>query len=170
MKSVTFPAFLLFALIVFTYPAQSAEKIKPVIDNNWGSKMVMIDKDTMRVTTKKRISGDLDEINEPGTSMYQTFQRIQAASLLRTALESKNLGYGYFVVSGVRNVTSERERTRVTGEVEESDFTFAPGHYSTEVDLGIEVTTNLYKTQEELPSDESYYSVAEILAANGLTQ
>lgn len=149
--------------------ADSRQEIKTAITNNWNSEMRQTGVDTFRVITRLRVSGDLEEIDKPGTSIYKAFQRLPEAAVLRAAIEGKAQGYSHLEVTGSRNLTTQRERTRVTGDKSEGDFTFAPGHYRNEIDLGVEVT---FRGLKELGTTDvaKAISIEEVLAANGLIQ
>ena len=159
----------LSALLAVTPPGFAAKR-ETAMDNTWGSEARFVDDDTVRITTRKRVAGDLEEINKPGTTVYNTFQNVQNITLLRAALECKQAGYDLFRVTGTRDITQQRDRNRVSGNVKEEDFTFAPGHYTAEIDLGIQVTVDLLAGPMPDPRPDATYSADEILIANGIVE
>lgn len=161
---------LLATGLVTPAPTSAADDWEPAVANSWESEARRIDEDTIRVSTRKRVAGDLEEINKPGTSVNNAFGNIQQATLLRVALESKNLGFDLFQITGTRNLTTQRDRNRVSGDAKESDFAMAPGHYQAEIELGIQVTADLLSgpSSESLPAD--VYDANELLIAFGLAE
>lgn len=140
--------------------------------NTYSSQMRQIDDTTLRITTRKKVSGDLDEVNRPGTTMYNALIGIQNGASARAAMEAKNLGYDVFQVLGSRNLTQVVEKRNASadmGGASESGFTFAQGHYSNNVELAIELTVKLIpgKMPENPPKD--YVDVNAVLIQFGLT-
>jgi len=164
MKAAWFVSLVLLVIA----PLSMAEDQSLAMENSWGSEAKILDADTLRISTRKRIAGDLEEINRPGTSAYETFQRLQQVTLLRAAMECHHLGFDLFTITGSRDITTQRERNRVSGNAKESDFTMAPGQYQAEIDLGIQVTIDLLHGPMPDPRPEDTFSATEILIANGL--
>jgi hypothetical protein len=102
----TFGALLLTATVAFAY-----EKVRTggVLGNNYSSNMVRVDDATMRVTTRKQMSGNLAEVNRPGTPMYNSLIAVQNAAAVRAAVEARALGYNVLAVLGSRDLTSPQE-------------------------------------------------------------
>lgn len=112
----------------------------------------------------------MEEINDPGTSVFKAFQRIQQASLLRAAMECNHLGFKRFNIISTRNITTQRERNRVSGNARETDFTMAPGQYSQEIDLGIQITAQLFNDSVPEASTSDIYDATKLLIAFGLAE
>jgi hypothetical protein len=130
------------ALLVSASAASAYEKVKTggSIGNSYTSTMARVDDQTMRITTRQRISGDLEEVNKPGTTMYQALDRVQKAAALRAALEAQALGYKVLEVQGSRDLSSVQEmRAASKGDTPATGFTFAPGVYHNDVELVIEI-------------------------------
>ncbi|MFO1402334.1 MAG: hypothetical protein U1F06_02215 [Steroidobacteraceae bacterium] len=139
------------------------------IGNSYSSQMVPVSDKSLRITTRKRVSGSMEEINKPGTSVYQALQAVADAATLRAAVETKYLGYGAFRVLGFRNLTtSQQPRENSRNAMGEGNFTFAPGNYSEEIELAIELTIELLPSRPADPSINNVYEVAPILQANGI--
>ncbi|MGC3983141.1 MAG: hypothetical protein QM808_17950 [Steroidobacteraceae bacterium] len=148
-------AFVSVLLLAVGVSADAADKKKSggLIGNSYGSQMELISDSIMRVTTRKKVQGTLDEITTPGTSTYNAFNSVQNAAVVRAAVEARNLGFKALKVSGTRNLSSTSERRSASscpGGICESDFTFAKGSYSTDVELAIELTFDLLK---EVPAE-----------------
>ena len=140
-------------------PGHAADKAKKggVVGNSYGSQFDQLGNDRIRITTRKKVQGTLDEINTPDTSTFKAFQSVTNAALLRAAIEAKALGYASMKVSGTRNLSQTTERRSASscpGGICENDFTFAKGTYNTDVELGIEVTFDL---QKDVPADPTGY-------------
>lgn len=139
------------------------------IGNTYSSQMVAVNDRSLRITTRKRVSGSMEEINKPGTSVYKALQAVADAAALRAAVETKYLGYGAFHVLGFRNLTtSQQPRQNSRNAMGEGDFTFAPGNYSDEIELAIELTIELLPARPEDPNAKDVYEAAPILQANGI--
>jgi len=144
-----------------------------LVGNSYASQVQQINGDTLRVTTRKKVSGDLEEVNKPGTTMYNALVAVQNGASARAAMEAKNLGYEVVQVLGSRNLTEVQEKRNATadlgGGMKESDFTFAQGHYYNDVELAIELTVKLIpgKMPENPPKD--YMDVNAVLAQLGMT-
>jgi hypothetical protein len=162
------------AVLVAAITADAAEMKKGgLVGNTYASEVRQIDDTTLRITTRKKVSGDLDEVNEPGTTMYNALVAVQNGAGARAAIEAKNLGYDVLQVLGSRDLTQVQEKRNATadlgGGTSESAFTFAQGHYSNDVELAIEITVKLIpgKMPENPPKD--YMDVNAVLAQLGLT-
>lgn len=147
-----------------------------MVGNSYASQLVQLDPTTLQITTRKRVTGDLDEVTKPGTTTYKALAQVIASAKLRAALESKNLGYRYFLVQGVQNQSRTiEERSSQSGAIPESGFSFAPGHYGNDVELIIQATVKLWgkaddpATQNATPP-ENAYDVDKVLADAGLGQ
>ncbi len=139
------------------------------IGNSYASQMVPINASSLRITTRKRISGSMEEINKPGTSAYKALQAVADAATLRAAVESKYLGYGAFRVLGFRNLTtSQQPRQNARNAMGEDSFTFAPGKYDENIELAIELTIELLPSKPQDAQARDVYEVAPILQANGI--
>ena len=139
------------------------------IGNSYASQMVAINDKSLRITTRKRISGSMDEINKPGTSAYRALQTVADAASLRAAVEAKYLGYGAFRVLGFRNLTtSQQPRQNARAAMGEDRFTFAPGKYDENIELAIELTIELLPARPADPEVRDVYEVSPILQANGV--
>lgn len=139
------------------------------IGNSYASQMVAINDKSLRITTRKRISGSMEEINKPGTSAYKALQAVADAASLRAAVEAKYLGYGAFRVLGFRNLsTSQQPRQNARAAMGEDRFTFAPGKYDENIELAIELTIELLPARPADPEVRDVYEVSPILQANGV--
>jgi hypothetical protein len=143
-----------------------------LVGNSYASQVQQINDTTLRITTRKMVSGDLDEVNKPGSTMYNALVAVQNGASARAAMEAKNLGYDVLQVLGSRNLTQVQEKRNATadlGGTSESAFTFAQGHYYNDVELAIELTVKLIpgKIPENPPQD--YMDVNAVLAQLGLT-
>lgn len=165
---------LLVAAMLVAATAGCAAKMKKdhLVDNSYASQVRQINDTTLRITTRKKVSGDLDEVNKPGTTMYNALVAVQNGASARAAIEAKNLGYDVFQVLGSRNLTQVQEKRNATadlgGGLSESAFTFAQGHYYNDVELAIELTVKLIpgKMPENPPQD--YVDVNGVLEQFGL--
>jgi hypothetical protein len=101
-------AFVLTGTTVSAF-AYDAVKTGGIIGNSFASSMVRVDDTTMRITTRKRISGDLEVVNKPGTSMYNALVAVQNAATVRAAVEAKSLGYSVLEVLGSRDLSKVQE-------------------------------------------------------------
>jgi len=152
----------LLALVVTSVllPAQAADKTKKytgVEKNSYGSEFTLLSDTSMRVTTRKKVQGTLEEINTVGTTTYKAFQNVVNAAVYRAALEGDALGFKALKVSGTRNLSQTSERRSASscpGGICEKDFQMAPGTYVTDVELSIELTMDMVK---ELPADPAGY-------------
>ena len=166
---------LLAALILVAANNTDAAEMKKggLVGNSYASQVQQINGDTLRITTRKKVTGDLDEVNKPGTTMYNALVAVQNGASARAAMEAKNLGYDVVQVLGSRNLTQVQEKRNATadlgGGMSESSFTFAQGHYYNDVELVIEITVRLIpgKMPENPPKD--YMDVNAVLAQLGLT-
>jgi hypothetical protein len=143
-----------------------------LIGNSYASQVQKINNDTLRITTRKTVSGDLEEINKPGTTMYNALVAVQNGAAARAAMEARNLGYDVLQVLGSGNLTEVKEKRNATADLgngtSESAFTFAQGHYYNNVELAIELTVKLIpgKMPDNPPQD--YMDVNAVLAKLGL--
>jgi hypothetical protein len=98
-------------LLLTAATAHAYEKVRTggVLGNNYSSTMVRIDDATMRVTTRKQLSGDLAEVNRPGTSQYNSLVAVQNAAAVRAAVEARALGFNALAILGSRDLTSPQE-------------------------------------------------------------
>jgi hypothetical protein len=179
---------LLVAALLVAATADAAEMKKGgLVGNSYASQVQQINDDTLRITTRKKVTGDLDEVNKPGTTMYKALVAVQNGASARAAMEAKNLGYEVVQVLGSRNLTQVQEKRNATADVfgegtsdssftfsqghgaGESGYTFAQGHYNNDVELAIEITVKLIpgKMPENPPQD--YMDVNAVLTQLGLT-
>ncbi|MCC7462273.1 MAG: hypothetical protein IT480_07405 [Gammaproteobacteria bacterium] len=139
------------------------------IGNSYASQMVPINASSLRITTRKRISGSMEEINKPGTSAYKALQAVADAATLRAAVETRYLGYGAFRVLGFRNLsTSQQPHQSARNAMGEDSFTFAPGKYDENIELAIELTIELMPATPQGARVGDVYEAAPILQANGI--
>ena len=174
-KTKVFSALLVMVLsIAVATTADAAKKKKGgLVGNSYASQMDQIDDTTLRITTRKKIAGDLDEVNTPGTTMYNALVGVQNGASARAAIEAKNLGYDVFQVLGSRNLTQTQEKRNASADItgngdSESGFTFAPGHYTNDVELAIELTVKLVPGQMPDNAPQGYVDVNALLAQFGL--
>jgi hypothetical protein len=174
-------------LIAATAACTTDTKKGGLVPNSYASQVQKINDTTLRITTRKTVSGDLEEVNKPGTTMYKALLTVQNGASARAAMEAKNLGYDVIQVLGSRNLTEVREKRNATADifgenttdsansfsqshgVGESGYTFAQGHYNNDVELAIELTVKLIpgKMPENPPKD--YMDVNAVLTQIGLT-
>ena len=161
-------------LLVAATATDAAEMKKGgLVGNSYASQVQQINDNTLRITTRKKVSGDLEEVNKPGTTMYDALVAVQNGASARAAIEAKNLGYDVLQVLGSRNLTEVQEKRNATadlgGGLSESAFTFAQGHYYNDIELAIELTVKLIpgKMPENPPQD--YMDVNAVLAQFSLT-
>ena len=173
-KAIVLSRLLVAAMLVATLTSCASTMNKGgLVGNSYASQMRQIDDTTLRITTRKKVSGDLDEVNKPGTTMYNALVAVQNGASARAAIEAKNLGYDVCQVLGSRNLTEVIEKRNASADLgnglSESSFTFAPGHYHNDVELAIELTVKLIpgKMPENPPQD--YMDVNAILAQFDLT-
>lgn len=171
MGSKLFAVLMSAVLLASVTVVDAADKKKSggLIGNSYGSQMDQISDTSIRITSRKKVAGDLQEINTPGTSIYKAFIGVSDAAVVRAAVEARNLGFKALKPSGTRNLSQTTERRSASscpGGICESDFTFAKGTYSTDVELAIEVTFDMYK---EVPADPTgYVDVEQVLKQVGL--
>lgn len=156
-----------------TPPAAPATYGKPKkggsIGNSYSSQMIVVNDRTLRITTRKRVSGSLEEINKPGSSTYKALQAVADAASLRSAVETKYLGYPAFRVVTLRNLTtSQQARANSMNASGEAGYTFAPGKYDESVELAIELTIELLSKRPADPATRDVYEVEPILKAAGV--
>jgi hypothetical protein len=104
-------ATMLGGLLLMAAIAHAYEKVRTggALGNNYSSAMVRIDDATMRVTTRKQLSGDPAAVNRPGTPQYNSLVAVQNAAAVRAAVEARALGYSALAVIGSRDLTSPQE-------------------------------------------------------------
>jgi hypothetical protein len=169
MKTISHSLFLTIALLLAATGATAAEefgKVKNggILGNQYSSTLARVDDATMRITTRKKMNGDLEEVNKPGTTMYNSLMAVQQAAAVRAAVEAKALGYKVVEVLGSRDLTTQNEvRAASKGETPVTGFTFAPGVYHNDVELAIEVVIKC--VPGEMPSENNgkYLDVIRIL-------
>ena len=158
--------------VAATTACTAKNKRSGLIGTSYASQVRQINDTTLRITTRKKVSGDLDEVNKPGTTMYNALVAVQNGASARAAIEAKNLGYDVFQVLGSRNLTQVLEKRNagadLGGGLSESEFTFAPGHYTNDVELAIEVTVKLIPGKMPENPPEDYVDVNAILVQFGL--
>ena len=161
-------------LVAATTGCAAKGKKGSLIGDSYASQVRQINDTTLRITTRKKVSGDLDEVNKPGTTMYNALVTVQNGASARAAMEAKNLGYDVLQVLGSRNLTQVQEKRNATADLfgdgtSESAYTFAQGHYYNDVELAIELTVKLIpgKMPENPPKD--YMDVNAVLEQIGMT-
>ena len=162
-----FSAFIIaIALGSTAVSAYAYEKVATggAIGNSYSSTMARVDDQTMRITTRKRISGDLEEVNKPGTTMYNALRQVQDAASLRAALEAQNLGYKVLEVQGSRDLSQVQEmRAASKGDTPATGFTFAPGVYHNDVELVIEIVVKALPGDMPKEANPKLLDVAAVL-------
>jgi hypothetical protein len=165
----TVTAVLLAALAA---TAAAFEKVRNggTIGNSYASNVARVDDATMRITTRKKMEGDLEEVNKPGTTMYNSLQAVQNAAAVRAAVEAKALGYKVLEVQDSRDLTS-RKVVRVSGGSETSagSRAFAPA-YRSEVELKIELVVKAIPGEMPTEAPGKYLDVDKILKAFNIDQ
>jgi len=140
-------------------PAQAAEKSSKtnksacVEKNSYGSECTRLSDSKIRITTRKKVQGTLEEVNTPATTTYKAFQLVLNAAAFRAALEARGMGFKALKVSATHDLSQTTERQSASscpGNVCQKDFTFAQGTYITDVELAIEITYDLFK---DVPAD-----------------
>jgi len=146
-----------------------------VVGNSYASQMVPVGDNLMRITTRKREAADPAEVNTPGTSAYKAFQAINNAASLRAAVEAKSLGYKIFKVVSATDKSRLIEKRNASGDLtgdglNESNFIVAPGNYTNDLELAVEMTVELIPGEmpENPPID--YADVEAILVSWGLAE
>ena len=174
-RAMVLSMMLVAAMLVAATAADAAEMKKGgLVGNSYASQVKQINDDTLRITTRKKITGDLNEVNKPGTTMYNALVTVQNGASARAAMEAKNLGYDVLQVLSSRNLTQVQEKRNATADLfgdgtSESTYTFAQGHYYNDVELAIEITVKLIpgKMPENPPQD--YMDVNKVLDQIGMT-
>ena len=139
---------------------------KGALKNSYASQMARVDDSTMRITTRKRISGSLEEVNRPGTTMFNALKAVTDAATVRAAVEAKALGYDVVQILGSRNLSRVQEmRAASKGETPTRDFTFAPGVYHDDVELAIEVVIKGVPGDMPAEPPQDYLDVNAVLKA-----
>jgi len=160
--------------MVLASPPLPAADEGGLVGNSYASQMIRVDDDKLRITTRKKVRGDLEEASRPGTSVYKALEAIQQAATLRAALEAKNLGYDVIDVVSARNLSKtieKRSSNRSPGGVNEKDFSWGgSNNYTQDVELEIEITVALIEGKMPESPPSSYADVNEILKAFGLAQ
>lgn len=160
MKNALLGMLLAVLAAAVVLPAQAADKGRkfvPAVKNSYGSEVALVGETGLRVTTRSKVQGTLDEINTPGTSTYKAFQNVINAAMYRAAVEANALGYKALKVSATHNrsqTTERRSASSCPGNICEKDFSFAPGNYVTDVELALELILELHR---ELPADAAAY-------------
>jgi hypothetical protein len=140
------------------------------VGNSYASQLNVINDMALRITTRKRVSGSMDEVTRPGSSTYRALQAVADAASLRAAIETKYLGYGAFRVRGFRNLTtSQQPRANSLNATGEAGYTFGPGNYNDSIELAIELTIELLPAMPAEPEGKDVYDVEPILQAAGIS-
>jgi hypothetical protein len=130
-----------------TETARKAKREPGVLANSYASEYEQLGTNLIRVTTRKKVQGTLDEITEPGRSTYIALQDVSNWALLRAAIEARALGFKVMHVSATQNLSRTTERRSYSScpaNICESNFNFPRGYYATDVEVAIEVTFDLY--------------------------
>ncbi len=142
-----------------------------VLGNSYSSEMQPINASSFQITVRKNVTGDIAEINIPGTTVANAFEQVKAVSLLRAAIESHHLGYKYFSVSGTRSQTNIKEKRSASkdtgGGIPEKAFMLSYAHYTTDVELVLELTIQL-TNQVSTGNPNDYVDVDQLLKAAGV--
>lgn len=173
MKAKVWGVLLAVVLSMTVNHADAADKKKKggLVGNSYSSQMDQIDDTTLRITTRKKVTGDVEEVNKPGTTMYNALAAVQAGASVRAALEARNLGYNVFQLLGTRNLTKVIEKRSASvdrGAGAETSYTFAPGHYTNDIELAIEMTVKLISGDMPADAPQGYVDVNQILISAGL--
>lgn len=171
---------LIFCAIILAFLAGAvntawAAESGGVVGNSYSSTMIQPTTDTMRITTRKRVRGDINEADKAGTSVNEALVAIQNAAEVRAAIEAKAMGYDVVEVISYRNKSQnieKRSASRAPGGINEKDFTWGGGtpNYTDEVELIIEVDMKLIAGSMPQNPPASYIDVNEVLQAWGLDQ
>jgi hypothetical protein len=165
---------LVTALLVSVTTGVAVEMKKGgLLGNSYASEVRQTDDTKLRITTRKKVTGDLEEASKPGTTMYKALLGVTNGASARAAIEAKYLGYEVIQVLGSRNLTQVQEKRNASADLfgdgtSESAFTFAPGHYHDEVELAIEVTVELIPGKMPENPPEDYVDVNAVLLQFGL--
>jgi hypothetical protein len=175
MKHVGLLACAIFACLLTASPAFAADDDEGgLLGNSYASQMRKLGDDKLRITTRKRVRGSLEEATKPGTSVYEALASIQQAASLRACIEAKNLGYDVVEVLGARNLSTAEDRRgtdKSPGGVNEKDFTWGGSqHYTQSVELVIEVTIGLIDGPMPENPPASYIDVNQVLIQYGLAE
>jgi hypothetical protein len=120
------------------------------LGNNYAGQLIVINERTLRITTRKRVSGSLEEINKPGSSVYKALQAVADAASLR-------------------NLTSAQQpRANSMNASGEAGYTFAPGKYDESIEVAIELTIELLPSGPPDPAIKEVYEVDPILKRAGI--
>lgn len=142
-----------------------------VLGNSYNSEIQPINSSSFQVTARKNVTGDVAEINIPGTTVANAFEQVKAVSLLRAAIEARHLGYKYFSVSGTRSATNVKEKRSASkdtgGGIPEKAFMLSYAHYTTDVELVLELTIQL-TNQVSNSNLNDYVDVDQLLKAAGV--
>lgn len=173
-RARVFSMLLVAAMLVVATTTDAAKMKKGgLVGNTYASQVRQINDDTLRITTRKKVTGDLDEVNKPGTTMFNALVAVQNGASARAAMEAKNLGFEVIQVLGSSNLTQVQEKRNATadmgGGMSESAYTFTQGHYHNDIELAIELTVKLIpgKMPENPPQD--YMDVNAVLEQLGMT-
>ncbi len=142
-----------------------------VLGNSYNSEIQPINSSSFQVTARKNVTGDVAEINIPGTTVANAFEQVKAVSLLRAAIEARHLGYKYFSVSGTRSATNVKEKRSASkdtgGGIPEKAFMLSYAHYTTDVELVLELTIQLTNQVSDSNLND-YVDVDQLLKAAGV--
>jgi hypothetical protein len=178
MKTTLFSALLATALVLGTGNVDAADKAaKPdkggLLGNSYASQMELVQADRIRITSRKKVTGSLEEVDTPGKTTNVAYAQIKDVTMVRAAVEAHNLGFAALKILGSRNLSRVNEkrgnsdcRNNVADRSCESDHVMAPGHYLTDVELAIEVTFDMLKTMPTEATD--YIDVAQLMKQYGL--
>ena len=170
-------SFNLLLIVMLVVTSMTACVTKPdknqggVLGNSYASEMQPINQTSFQVTVRKNVTGDAAEINIPGTTVANAFEQVKAVSLLRAAMEARYLGFKYFSVSGTRSATNIKEKRSASrdtgGGAPEKAFVLAYPHYTTDVELVLELTIQL-SNQVANNNPDDYVDVDQLLKAAGV--
>lgn len=168
MKYRLITAVLATVWLAGAVPAASKNK-GGLLGNSYSSQLEQVNDTSFRIISRKKVRGTLDEINVPGSTVNKAFAQVADATLVRAAVEARNLGFKVIRAGATRDLSKTLEKRSVSmcpGGICENAFVFAYGHYFTDVEMAIEVTFDLTNTR---PADTpGYYDVGDLLAQYGL--
>jgi hypothetical protein len=83
-RARVFSMLVVAAMLVASTTADAAKMKKGgLVGNSYASQAQQINDTTLRITTRKMVSGDLDEVNKPGTTMYNALVAVQNGASAR---------------------------------------------------------------------------------------
>lgn len=141
-----------------------------VVGDQYSSTMSRVDDATMRVTTRKRVSGDLGEVNKPGTPMFNSLMAVQQAAAVRAAVEAKALGYKVLEVLSSKDLTRKETGGFGSSAAPANGLGFAPGGPRNAVELAVEVTVKGVPGEMPAQNPGKYLDVLQILKQYGIDQ